>query len=75
MAHKVTMKQPKDHLVNADVEFIVRSDDKKIGTLKVSKGNLVWVPAGNSLKSYRIPWRDLTQAFKDSGKLIINPRD
>ena len=55
MAHDVTFKIPPRNLGRADVVFRVRSDDELIGTLKISKGSLVWFPA-DTTKGYKVDW-------------------
>lgn len=70
MTHTVTMKQPRDKVVNSDVEFIIKRDKSKIGTLKISKGNLVWVPSGNHVNTYRIPWRKVAQLLEGDRFLV-----
>ncbi len=42
MAHKVEVKVPFREIGKADVVFTVKEGNSKIGTLKVSKGGVVW---------------------------------
>jgi len=42
--HKVTMKLPPRELKRADAVFAVDRDRKKLGTLHVSNGAVVWFP-------------------------------
>ncbi|WP_078718162.1 hypothetical protein [Paucidesulfovibrio gracilis] len=57
MAHEVYLKVPKLDVQRADVEFEVSDDEGKIGTLRVSKGSVVWVPKGKH-SGGRIRWRN-----------------
>ncbi len=56
MAHKVNFSIPERQLGRADVEFEVFRDGSKFGTLKVSNGSLVWVPA-NHQRGHKVSWR------------------
>ena len=56
MAHDVKFSIPKRALGTADVEFDVHRDGSKLGTLKVSKGSLVWFPSGTSY-GHKIGWK------------------
>ena len=44
MAHEVTFKTPARRLGKSDVVFVVKDEDGVLGTLKVSKGAVVWYP-------------------------------
>lgn len=44
MKHDVEFSIPKRELGKADIEFSVKRGGQKFGTLKVSKGSVVWVP-------------------------------
>ena len=52
MAHKITMKQPKDIVLNRDVDFVVYKGRRKLGTLKVSKGSIDWIPSNGRIIRY-----------------------
>ena len=41
----------------SDVIFHIESDEEKLGTLRVSKGHIVWTPADKQL-SYWLNWHD-----------------
>ena len=57
MAHEVDFSIPTRDLGRSDVEFNVNKDGQKIGTLKVSKGSVVWFPADTSY-GYKLTWND-----------------
>jgi hypothetical protein len=42
--HDIYFTLPRKTIKNADAEFAVRSDGKKLGSLKVSRGTLEWLP-------------------------------
>lgn len=48
-------KIPKLSIGKSDVIFIIRQDNAKMGTLRVSKGHLVWTRAKKK-KSYWLSW-------------------
>ena len=56
MAHDVNFSIPKRPLGKADVEFDVHRDGKKLGTLKISKGSLVWFPFGTKY-GHKVGWK------------------
>lgn len=53
--HKVTMRQPKEIVMNSDVEFVVRENGRKLGELHVSKGSIEWLPSNGRYKR-RMRW-------------------
>jgi hypothetical protein len=65
MAHKVTFQAPERELGKADVVFRVRNDDGIIGTLKISRGSLVWFPSDTSI-GHRIGWSRFNDLIKDN---------
>lgn len=60
MAHDVTFTVPDRPLGKNDVAFVVRQSGGKLGTLKVSKGALVWKP-GMGKHSYKLTGPSLTR--------------
>jgi hypothetical protein len=58
--HKVIMRQPNELITKADIEFIIRRNDQKLGELHVSKGGIEWVPS-NKKKPYRKSWTKFAQ--------------
>ncbi len=66
MAHNVTFSIPERELGRADVEFRVSNGGAKIGTLKVSKGTVVWLPKDHSY-GYKLGWRDFDTVMQERG--------
>jgi hypothetical protein len=66
MQHNVTFTIPERDLGKADVEFQVKKGGSKLGTLKVSKGTVVWVPKDHSY-GYKVGWTDFDTLMKDHG--------
>jgi len=44
MAYDVEFKLPTRILGKSDISFLIKGDDGVLGTLKVSKGAVVWFP-------------------------------
>jgi hypothetical protein len=55
MAHEVTFSVPPRILGKSDIEFVVKTDGDKFGTLRISKGALVWFPR-NGVKGRKVSW-------------------
>lgn len=55
MAHKVMMELPARELNRADAVFRVHQDGKRLGTLHVSNGSMVWFPRSTRY-GYKISW-------------------
>jgi hypothetical protein len=66
MAHEVDFSIPTRDLGRSDVEFNVKKDGEKLGTLKVSKGSLVWFPTDTSY-GYKLSWSAFDQLMQANG--------
>lgn len=66
--HDVTLDLHTKVVQNRDIEIQVRSDGAKLGTLLVSKGNIEWLPANNSVNRYGLSWEKFAQLMQESGK-------
>ena len=65
--HDVDMSIPTSKVVlHADVVFSVRSDGEKFGELRVSKGNVVWIPV-NKVYGHRLRWTQLDRLARKHG--------
>ena len=69
MVHDVDVTFPEQKLGKADVIFKVKVDDDVIGTLKVSRGNLIWIPKGNSTRGYKLTWAKFAEFLEKSGRI------
>lgn len=67
MAHKVKFSVPERELGKSDIEFSIRKDDRKFGTLKVSKGALVWVPRDHEY-GYKVGWAKFDEFMTQEGR-------
>lgn len=70
MAHEVTLDIATKFVLHKDVKIEVRNDDGKLGTLLVSKGNIEWLPAGNSVNKKRLSWTKFAEVMSDQGKPV-----
>jgi len=42
----------------------------KLGTLLISKGNLEWLPKGNSVNKRRLTWTKFSEFMTEHGELV-----
>lgn len=68
MAHEVTMDISTKFLLHKDVTIDVKKDGRKLGTALISKGNIEWVPAGNSVNKKRLSWAKFAELMVTEGK-------
>ena len=62
--HKVIMRQPRDQVMNADIEFVVREGTRKLGELHVSKGSIEWLPNNGRYKR-RMSWSKFANLMEE----------
>ena len=68
MAHDVTITgMPRFLIGGNDIVFEVRENQNKLGDLRISQGNLHWVPVGCSY-GYTLAWSQLGEIAKEQGK-------
>ena len=65
--HDITFTIPQKVVLAKDIEFEVKSDSKKIGTLLISKGNIEWVPANNKINKQRLTWEKFSKVMDGLG--------
>ena len=57
MAHEVRVKINATVVRHKDLEVVVKTTKEgKVGTLLISKGNIEWLPKGNSVNRRRLSW-------------------
>jgi len=64
MAHKVTFSIPTRELGRADITFNVTRGNQKLGTLKISRGSLVWYPRDHTY-GHKIRWTEFDIAAQE----------
>jgi hypothetical protein len=76
MAHKVTMEVPKaKSVLNKDIIFEISNNNGKLGELHVSKGNIEWVPSGNSVKKKRLSWEKFAEKMSADDVKTVRTRN
>ena len=71
MAHEVRAKIDTKVVAHKDLEIIVSTTrDGKLGRLLISKGNIEWLPKGNSVKKRRLSWAKFAELFEREGRLV-----
>jgi len=68
--HDVTLNLHTKVVAHKDIEVSVRSDDNKLGKLLISKGNIEWLPANNSVNKYRLTWGRFAELMQDNGSRV-----
>ena len=66
--HTISMRQPKDRVMNVDVEFVIKENGKKLGELHISKGNIQWIPKNGRLPR-KMRWSQFAQLMSE-GKQV-----
>jgi len=67
MAHEVTLDISTKFVLHKDVTVDVKKDGRKLGTALISKGNIEWVPAGNSVNKKRLSWTKFANLMATEG--------
>ncbi|MDD3802751.1 MAG: hypothetical protein PHV45_11235 [Desulfuromonas thiophila] len=74
MAHEVSAKLHTKVVAHKDLEIEVKTvaDGKsaKLGTLLISKGNIEWLPRGNSVRKKRLSWVQFATLMEEEGKTV-----
>ena len=74
MAHEVSAKLHTKVVAHKDLEIEVKTmaDGKasKLGTLLISKGNIEWLPKGNSVNKKRLSWVQFASLVESEGKTV-----
>ena len=74
MAHEVCAKLHTKVVAHKDLEIEVKTIDggkpSKLGTLLISKGNIEWLPKGNSVNKKRLSWVQFAALVEEHGKTV-----
>ena len=68
MAHEVRMDISSAFVTKTDVTFDIRENGSKLGTLLISRGNIEWVPSGNSVNKRRLKWSKFAELMETRGR-------
>lgn len=71
MAHEVSAKLHTKVVAHKDLEVLVKTSGAgKLGTLLISKGNIEWLPRGNSVNKKRMTWQAFADLIEGKGKTV-----
>jgi len=70
MSHEVRVKIDTAVVSSKDLEIIVRTQEGKLGKLLVSKGNIEWLPKGNSVNKKRFTWKQFADFMESHAKTV-----
>lgn len=73
MAHEVNFTVPKRNLGKADIEFEIKQNGVMLGTLKISKGSLVWFPKGTT-NGLKMGWSKFDKLMEENATRIEKRR-
>jgi hypothetical protein len=65
--HEVKFSIPERELGKADLEFKVKRNGTTLGTLKISRGSVVWVPK-DAQYGYKMDWADFHRIMAKQGE-------
>jgi len=68
MAHEIVLNLATKVVLHKDIEVEVKKDGKGLGTLLISKGNLEWLPSGNSVNKKRLAWAKFAELIEEHGQ-------
>jgi hypothetical protein len=64
--HEVDMTLPRRELGRADAVFDVKANGVTVGALHVSRGAVVWFPAGTTY-GYKLGWARFNELLQEHG--------
>jgi len=70
MAHEVLLDINSKFVLHKDVKVEVRTDEGKLGTVLISKGNIEWLPVGKSVNKHRLTWTKFAEVMQAHGKPV-----
>ena len=70
MAHEVIMDVSSKFVLHKDVSVEIKKDGKKLRTVLISKGNIEWVPSGNSVNKKRLSWSKFAELMEQEGRNV-----
>jgi hypothetical protein len=65
--HRIQIEQPPKMVLHSDVVFSVYSNEAKLGELRISKGSIDWVPAGQR-RAYWLLWERFDEVIQELGR-------
>jgi len=78
MAHEVSAKVFTKVVAHKDLEIEIKTvkdgQSSKLGKLLVSKGNIEWLPRGNSVNKKRLSWVQFAALLEGKGRTVKIPK-
>ena len=65
--HRITTRVPSHEVANKDLAITVKSDDRFLGELLISKGSVDWRPS-NHHQLYRLGWERFDELMRENGR-------
>ena len=65
--HDVKFSIPERELGKADIEFKIKKSGKLFGTLRVSKGSIVWLPKDTTY-GHKISWKKFDEIMQSQSR-------
>jgi hypothetical protein len=65
-AHSLQIELPRKVILNTDVVIAVKSDEVKLGELRISRGSVDWVPAKHQA-AFRLSWERFDVVMQERG--------
>ena len=65
--HNIDFEVPRNVVRNTDVEFVVHSNDERLGKLGVSRGSVSWIPANHST-AFHLTWERFDELIRERGR-------
>lgn len=68
--HEVRFTLPSRSLGNNDIEFDIIRNEEFFGTLKISRGAIVWTPRHAKTGGYVLSWSAFDEAAQEYGRKL-----
>lgn len=68
--HQVRARVDTKVIGHKDLAITVKRNGEKLGTLLISKGNIEWLPKGNSINKKRIGWKRFSDLMETEGRPV-----
>ncbi len=69
MSHEVRVKIDNAVIAHKDFEVNIKSGEGKIGKILISRGNIEWLPKGNSINKRKLTWAKFAEIMQTYGDL------
>jgi hypothetical protein len=66
MAHTILVDTPTYEIQNTDLKITIFKDNNRHGAIKVSRGDIEWVPSGYTY-GFKVSWSDFDKFMQENG--------